>query len=101
MSLPPTTKFISDAVNITIHATRYTCHRDMWDGGARGETLRGWFQKMAEVRPRELWNAEKAGYLVSSGFSEKPQVQSIEVSYSEEHKSLRTSQVIVVKLRLT
>ncbi len=41
--------------------------RDMWDGGARGEKLRGWFQKGAgPPRERTLWNAEGEGYLVQN-----------------------------------
>jgi hypothetical protein len=40
--------------------------RDMWDGGERGETLRGWFQKNAEVRDRVIHDNEKTGYLVPS-----------------------------------
>jgi len=38
--------------------------RDMWDGGSRGETLRGWFQKHAEQRGMEVWNPEKTKYVV-------------------------------------
>ena len=38
--------------------------RDMWDGGSRGETLRGWFQKHAEQRGMEEWNPEKTKYVV-------------------------------------
>jgi len=40
--------------------------RDMWAGGERGETLRGWFQKEAESRERELWSGEGTGFLVPS-----------------------------------
>mmetsp|Transcript_3328 Transcript_3328/g.6772 ORF Transcript_3328/g.6772 Transcript_3328/m.6772 type:complete len:185 (-) Transcript_3328:32-586(-) len=40
--------------------------RDMWDGGARGEKLRGWFQKNAAQRKMELWNAQDSGYVVKN-----------------------------------
>ena len=51
--------------------------RDMWDGGSRGETLRGWFQKFAEARGREIWNAQNEGYLVPSGYQKPPQMEKI------------------------
>ena len=53
----------------------------MWDGGERGEVLRGWFlQNAPEIEVRELYNPEKEGFLVRNPHprSQNPQVYKVE-----------------------
>ncbi|GMI33179.1 hypothetical protein TrCOL_g6019 [Triparma columacea] len=53
--------------------------RDMWDGGARGETLRGWFQKNAAQREMEHWSPQKTGYVVpNTSYQPKPDVMKVD-----------------------
>ena len=54
--------------------------RDMWDGGARGETLRGWFQKNAAQREIEHWSPQKTGYVVPNA-AHQPKADVMQVDH--------------------
>ncbi|GMI08358.1 hypothetical protein TrLO_g6499 [Triparma laevis f. longispina] len=57
--------------------------RDMWDGGSRGETLRGWFQKFAEIKPRTIWQPEQTSYLVKNSERVAPSPNVMQVKHYE------------------
>jgi hypothetical protein len=64
--------------------------RDMWDGGERGETLRGWFQKNAKAQERELWNGERTGFLVPNPNRTVPGPDVMQVKHYESRLLNRT-----------
>jgi len=70
--------------------------RDMWDGGERGETLRGWFQKGSTNSEREIWNAENSGFLVPNQARTGPTTYAMEVRHYDSQILIRSPYTVPV-----